>query len=112
MTDPRWAIEGRNWPHRGHSRFVLAGRLRWHVQTFGPDTAPIMLLLHGTGAATHSWRDLAPLLAMRFRVIVPDLPGHGFTRGRPATGLSSNQAVFDNSAMLGRTMTASVKYRF
>ncbi len=30
----------------------------------------------------------------------------------PATGLSSNQAVFDNSAMLGRTMTASVKYRF
>ena len=88
MTDPRWAIEGRNWPHRGHSRFVLAGRLRWHVQTFGPDTAPVMLLLHGTGAATHSWRDLAPLLAMRFRVIVPDLPGHGFTRGRPATGLS------------------------
>jgi len=27
-------------------------------------------------------------------------------------GLSANQAIFDNSAMLGRTITASVKYRF
>jgi outer membrane receptor protein involved in Fe transport len=30
----------------------------------------------------------------------------------PVTGLAANQAVFDNSAMLGRTMTASIKYRF
>jgi outer membrane receptor protein involved in Fe transport len=30
----------------------------------------------------------------------------------PVTGLAANQAIFDNSAMLGRTMTASVKYRF
>jgi outer membrane receptor protein involved in Fe transport len=27
-------------------------------------------------------------------------------------GLAANQAIFDNSAMLGRTMTASVRYRF
>jgi len=27
-------------------------------------------------------------------------------------GLSANQAIFDNSAMLGRTITASIKYRF
>jgi outer membrane receptor protein involved in Fe transport len=30
----------------------------------------------------------------------------------PTTGLAANQAIFDNSAMLGRTMTASIKYRF
>jgi magnesium chelatase accessory protein len=88
MSDPRWSVEGRDWPHRGHSRFVVAGRLRWHVQIFGADDAPVLLLLHGTGAATHSWRDLAPLLAGRYRVIAPDLPGHGFTRGRPVHGLS------------------------
>jgi magnesium chelatase accessory protein len=38
-----------------------------------------MLLIHGTGAATHSWRRLLPLLAADFTVIAPDLPGHGFT---------------------------------
>lgn len=40
----------------------------------------MLLLLHGTGAATHSWRDLAPLLAQQFRVVAPDLPGHGFSQ--------------------------------
>jgi magnesium chelatase accessory protein len=38
-----------------------------------------LLLVHGTGAATHTWRDLGPRLATRFTVIAPDLPGHGFT---------------------------------
>jgi magnesium chelatase accessory protein len=83
---PRWDVEGRDWPHRDHSRFVDVGRLRWHVQVMG--SGPVLLLLHGTGAATHSWRALAPLLASEFTVVVPDLPGHGFTVGRPAGGLA------------------------
>lgn len=87
---PRWEIEGRDWPNRASSRFVEAGRVRWHVQLMGPPvgSAPVILLLHGTGAATHSWRGLAPLLAERFTVVAPDLPGHGFTTGRPVGGLS------------------------
>jgi magnesium chelatase accessory protein len=40
---------------------------------------PAVLLLHGSGAASHSWRDVAPHLAARFTVVIPDLPGHGFT---------------------------------
>ena len=83
---PHWAVEGRDWPNRAHSRFVDAGRLRWHVQVMG--SGPMLLLLHGTGAATHSWRALAPLLAEDFTVVAPDLPGHGFTTGRPAGGLT------------------------
>ena len=59
------------------SRFVDAGGLRWHVQVMGK--GPVILLLHGTGAATHSWRGLMPLLAKHFTVVAPDLPGHGFT---------------------------------
>ena len=47
-----------------------------------------MLLLHGTGAATHSWRGLAPLLATHFTLIAPDLPGHGFTQTPSDPGLS------------------------
>lgn len=69
------------WPNRDHSRFVSAGGLTWHVQEFG--SGPTLLMIHGTGAATHSWRELAPLLAPRFRVIAPDLPGHGFTDAPP-----------------------------
>ncbi|MEN2787928.1 alpha/beta fold hydrolase BchO [Sphingomonas qilianensis] len=88
MSAPHWSVEGRDWPHRAASRFVAAGRLRWHVQLFGAADAPVLLLLHGTGAATHSWRALAPLLATQFRVVALDLPGHGFTGGRPVGGLS------------------------
>jgi magnesium chelatase accessory protein len=76
-TAPDWEIDGRDWPNRAASRFVTAGGLRFHVQVMG--AGPVLLLLHGTGAATHSWRALAPLLARDFTVIAPDLPGHGFT---------------------------------
>jgi len=101
---PRWDVEGRAWPNRTASRFVTVGPLRWHVQVLGDDTAPVLLLLHGTGAATHSWRDLAPLLATHFRVIAPDLPGHGFTGGRPGGGLTMPamaRAAGDLMAALG-----------
>lgn len=86
MSRPRWAVEGRDWPNRAHSRFVDAGPMRFHVQIMGD--GPVLLLLHGTGAATHSWRALAPMLAENVTVIAPDLPGHGFTTGRPVGGLA------------------------
>lgn len=79
---PDWNTDGRNWPNRAASQFVEADGYHWHVQSMGPDhpTAPVCVLIHGTGAATHSWRDLMPRLAQDFRVIAMDLPGHGFTR--------------------------------
>ncbi len=87
MSDaPVWDIEGRDWPNRSASRFIHAGGLRWHVQSMG--TGPTLLLLHGTGAATHSWRAFAPALAERFRVIALDLPGHGFTSTLPLQRMS------------------------
>jgi magnesium chelatase accessory protein len=48
----------------------------------------VLLLIHGTGAASHSWRDVMPLLAEHFTVVAPDMPGHGFTRGRISGGQS------------------------
>ncbi|GEP02022.1 alpha/beta fold hydrolase BchO [Methylobacterium oxalidis] len=85
---PLWDAEGRDWPNRGASRFVRAAGLAWHVQELGPEGAPALLLVHGTGAATHSWRGLMPRLAERFRVVAPDLPGHGFTDPLPDRRLS------------------------
>ena len=72
-----WEREGPYWPNQQASRFVAAGGIRWHVQVMG--RGPVILLLHGTGASSHSWRDLAPDLARDFTVVVPDLPGHGFS---------------------------------
>jgi magnesium chelatase accessory protein len=76
------------WPHRGHSRHQQIGPLRWHWQqwpaagTSAEHPPRRVLLLHGTGASAHSWRELAPLLAAEgsgAEVLAPDLPGHGFT---------------------------------
>lgn len=84
---PRWEALGPTWPNHEASRFVTTPGLRWHVQVLGPVQGPVALLLHGTGAASHSWRDVAPSLArLGFRVVVPDLPGHGFTSRPPADG--------------------------
>lgn len=81
-----WERDGRDWPHREASRFVDSGGLRWHVQRMGQ--GPCLLLVHGTGSATHTWRDVAPRLATRFSVLAPDLPGHGFTAGARDADLS------------------------
>ena len=77
----QWDVNGLTWPNRAASSFVEAGGLRWHVQQAG--AGPTLLLLHGTGAATHSWRGLFPWLANFFTIIAPDLPGHGFTSAPP-----------------------------
>jgi magnesium chelatase accessory protein len=81
-----WSREGSDWPNRAASRFVEAGGLAWHVQVMG--RGPPLLLLHGTGASTHSFRDLAPRLAASFTVVAPDLPGHAFTSPLPPSRLS------------------------
>lgn len=91
---PDWNSDGADWPNRSASRFVDAAHHRWHLQDVGPEGGgvggrpPVCLLIHGTGAATHSWREVMPLLAQDWRVIAFDLPGHGFTRtsyARPVT---------------------------
>jgi magnesium chelatase accessory protein len=74
---PDWSTDGKDWPNRSASLPVPIGSQVIHTQMMGK--GPVALLLHGTGAATHSWRDLMPALAENFTVIACDLPGHGFT---------------------------------
>lgn len=78
--------DGKDWPMHEASRFVVAQGICWHVQVTG--AGPVLLLVHGTGASTHSWRRLVPLLNDRFTVVVADLPGHAFTSNPGASRLS------------------------
>jgi pimeloyl-ACP methyl ester carboxylesterase len=48
-------------------------RLRYAVGGAGPP----LVLVHGLGGIIENWSALAPALAERHRVLVPDLPGHG-----------------------------------
>jgi magnesium chelatase accessory protein len=76
-----WSRDGASWPNRELSRFVPTRGARWHVQRGG--SGPRVLLLHGAGASTHSWRALIPRLTPEFEILAPDLPGQGFSSGTP-----------------------------
>jgi pimeloyl-ACP methyl ester carboxylesterase len=58
----------------------------------GARSAPKLLLLHGFPSASHMFRDLMPLLADRFHIVAPDLPGFGKS-DRP-----SDRSTFDRIA--------------
>jgi pimeloyl-ACP methyl ester carboxylesterase len=53
----------------------------------GSAGAPKLLLLHGFPTSSHMFRDLIPLLADRFHLVAPDLPGFGLSDS-PGRGLT------------------------
>jgi pimeloyl-ACP methyl ester carboxylesterase len=59
--------------------FVEADGIKVFYREAGAKDAPVILLLHGFPASSFQYRELMPLLADRYRVIAPDLPGFGFT---------------------------------
>jgi pimeloyl-ACP methyl ester carboxylesterase len=52
---------------------IKGTRLRYYLGGEGPP----LVLVHGLGGAASNWTALAPLLAARRRVLIPELPGHG-----------------------------------
>jgi pimeloyl-ACP methyl ester carboxylesterase len=66
-----------------HHRFAeIAGR-RMFYREAGPSDAPAIVLLHGTPASSHMYRNLIPALADRHHVIAPDYPGFGHSERPP-----------------------------
>ena len=117
MSQSRAGRFGPDWPHRDRSRYHRVAGGEVHVQAFG-EGGPSILLLHGTGASTHSMRDLAPALARSAHVLVPDLPGHGEStaaRGRPtieamadAIGAVCEASDFTPDVVVGHSAGAAV----
>ena len=48
-----------------------------------PEHGPVAVCLHGSGADGIVWSYQLSRLSSRYRVIVPDLPGHGRSEGQP-----------------------------
>lgn len=77
MRDPSEliaAVTGGPQPAHVH---VRAGSLRLHCLAWGAEAAPAVLLVHGNGGHAHWWDALLPWLGPGYRLVAPDLRGHG-----------------------------------
>lgn len=81
-----WTRDLKDWPNSHLSRRIDCARHRWHVQETGQ--GPTLLLLHGAGASTHTWRAVLPILAEHHHVVALDLPGQGFSQSGARNRLS------------------------
>lgn len=79
--------------------YLVVGGVRTHVALAGPDDAPAVILVHGWPQNWWEWREVIPALAGRFRVIAPDLRGHGWTQA-PDGGYDKEQLASDLLALL------------
>src|SRR5215470_7392741 len=61
-------------------RSIQVGAHQVFYREAGDPKDPTLLLLHGFPTSSHMFRDLIPLLADRYHVVAPDLPGFGFTQ--------------------------------
>jgi haloacetate dehalogenase len=95
---------------------LAAGRLR--VATGG--AGPAVLLLHGFPQTHLAWRGVAPLLAERFRVVCPDLPGYGASAPAASYAKRTTAATMvalmrelghDRFALVGHDRGALVAFR-
>lgn len=77
-----------------HVADVAGVRTRFFVGGRGPS----LVLIHGLGSSATAWTELAPLLARRRRVLVPDLPGHG--RSAPLPEVRGIESYADHVALL------------
>ena len=60
-----------------HYRTADVNGLKVFYREAGDVNSPKLLLLHGFPSSSHMFRDLIPLLADRYHIIAPDLPGFG-----------------------------------
>jgi pimeloyl-ACP methyl ester carboxylesterase len=68
---------------RTYTRSVTADGIETFYLESGPVDAPPVVLVHGLGATNASMLPLIPALSGEYRVLAPDLPGHGGTQAKP-----------------------------
>lgn len=90
----------------GTSVVVDRGGLRLRVMVWGREADPTVVLVHGNGAHAHWWAPLVPSLVPGWRVVAPDLRGHGESAwpAEPAYGMPELAA--DLAAVTGAVVVA------
>ena len=78
------------------SKFATVDGLKLHYLTAGH--GPTVILLHGYAETSRMWRPLIPMLADKFTVIAPDLPGIGDS-DIPKQGLDMKNAAITIHAL-------------
>ncbi len=95
----RYWLEDFDWPARErdinqlpHFRAELDGlRLHYiHMKSARPDARPL-LLLHGWPGSFVEMLAIAPMLTESFHVVIPSLPGYGFSEASPTIGMSNER---------------------
>lgn len=64
---------------RVHYRYEQVDEVKVFYREAGSRDDPTVLLLHGFPTSSFMYRNLIPLLADRYHVVAPDLPGFGLT---------------------------------
>jgi pimeloyl-ACP methyl ester carboxylesterase len=88
-----------------HYRTVAVGDHQIFYREAGDPNQTSLLLLHGFPSSSHMFRNLIPLLADRFHIIAPDLPGFGFSESPPQ---SQFEYTFDNLATVIEGFTETI----
>lgn len=76
-----------------HYRFAQVKNVKVFYREAGNPANPTILLLHGFPASSFMYRNLIPILADKYHVVAPDLPGFGFTE---SPDRSKYNYTFDN----------------
>jgi pimeloyl-ACP methyl ester carboxylesterase len=94
MADDQPAVSGPAAPLGGQSRWTDIGGPVHYLDYGGPAGGPVIVCVHGLGGSAVNWAAIAPLLTDRYRLLAPDLAGHGLTQsaGRGAD-VTSNRAL-------------------
>jgi pimeloyl-ACP methyl ester carboxylesterase len=104
----------------GTGRFLTVDGVKTHILDIGPRDGPGVLLIHGFGGSTFSWRETLPFLASAgFRAVALDLKGFGLADKRFEEDYShASQAAFvagvmdnlsiERASFVGHSMGGSV----
>ena len=103
MSAPPSRSRGRHGPRQprlvdggryGRSRWLDIGGPVRYIDFGGRPRDPLIVCVHGLSGSAVNWAAIAPLLTDQYRVIAPDLAGHGLTRsGGRGADVASNTSL-------------------
>ncbi len=82
------------------SQYYYSHRLKLHFWDWGNDGKPNLILVHGSRDHARSWDRIAAAFAHEFRILAPDLRGHGDSAWAPGAMYSIPEYVLDLSALI------------